>query len=115
MALSTDTTVLTALANDYGYPEVFARQVQAHGRPGDALVGLSTSGRSANVLRALEAARDLGLVRIALTGRRGGPVADAAQHCFRAPAEETPRIQECHILAGHVMCEIAEAWLLEGP
>jgi len=114
LSLSTDPSIVTALANDYGYEEVFARQVAAHGRKGDALVALSTSGRSPNVLRALEAAGAAGLVRIAFVGRGGGPVADAADHVFRAPATETPRVQECHILAGHILCEIAESELF-GP
>jgi len=108
LSLSTDPSVVTALSNDYGYEEVFARQVAAHGRKGDALVALSTSGKSANVLRALEAAGARGMVRIAFVGLGGGPVAEAADHVLRAPAQETPRVQECHILAGHILCEIAE-------
>mgnify|MGYP002622234392 CR=1 FL=1 len=114
LSLSSDPSVVTALANDYGYAEVFARQVAAHGRKGDALVGLSTSGRSPNVVRALEAAGALGMVRIALVGKGGGPVAEAADHVLRAPSGETPRIQECHILSGHILCEIAESLLYGG-
>lgn len=111
LSLCCDPSAVTALANDYGYAEVFARQVAAHGRKGDALVGLSTSGGSTNVVRAMETAGERGLVRVALVGRDGGPVADAADHVLRAPAVETPRIQECHILCGHILCEIVESLL----
>jgi len=108
LALTTNASTVTAIANDYGYGEVFARQVRAYGRRGDVLVGISTSGGSENVVEAFRAAGEIGLVRIALVGRRGGPLADEADVCLRVPAGETARVQECHILAGHVICEIVE-------
>ncbi|MHC4934373.1 MAG: D-sedoheptulose 7-phosphate isomerase [Planctomycetota bacterium] len=113
-ALNVNSSTLTAVANDYGYETVFARQVEALGRKGDLLFGLSTSGDSPNVLRAVEAAAGLGITTVALTGRGGGRLADAADHALRVPSEDTPRIQECHILAGHILCELAEAALC-GP
>ena len=111
LALVANPAAVTAIANDYGYEEVFARQVRGLGRPGDVLIGLSTSGTSPNVVAAMVAAREGGLTRIAMTGRDGGPLADAADHVIAVPSDTTPRIQEGHILAGHVLCELAEAWL----
>jgi len=99
---------LTAIANDYSYAEVFARMVEAHGRPADIAIGLSTSGNSENVVRALARARALGLATLALTGEGGGRCAELADVCLRAPSRVTPRIQELHILAGHVLCDLVE-------
>ena len=99
---------LTAIANDYGYEAVFARMVEAHGRPGDVALGLTTSGNSENVVRALERARALGLRTIAFTGEGGGRCAQFADACLRVPSRQTPRIQELHILAGHTLCELVE-------
>ncbi|MBD3367408.1 MAG: SIS domain-containing protein [Candidatus Eisenbacteria bacterium] len=107
-ALTVNPSTLTALSNDYGYERVFARQVEAVGRPGDVLIGLSTSGGSLNVVEALHAARDRGLTTVALTGERGGPVAEAADIAVRAPATRTQRVQELHIAIGHALCEVVE-------
>lgn len=108
LALTVDTSALTAIANDYGYDEVFARQLRGIGRRGDVLVGLSTSGNSANVVRAFEAARDLGVVILALTGEPGGRMAEIADHVIRAPAARTNSIQEMHIVIGHMLCGFVE-------
>ena len=112
LALTTDTSILTAVGNDWDFKDVFSRQVRAHARPGDIVVGISTSGRSPNVVRALEAARDKGAIGVAFTGRNGGPIAKAAKFAFKAPEAATPRVQELHILAWHGICEIVEAALV---
>ncbi len=112
MALTTDTSILTAVGNDWEFEEIFARQVRALAKPGDLVAGISTSGRSANVLRGLEAARAKGATTIAFTGANGGRMTGCADLCFRAPAESTPRIQELHLLAWHTICEVAERELL---
>ena len=109
IALTTDTSILTAVANDYGYEAVFARQVQALGRPGDLLVGISTSGNSPNVVCAIEAAKSQGLVTVAFTGEGGGRMATLADHLFTVGARDTARVQEMHILAGHMLCDWLEA------
>jgi len=108
LALTVDTSALTAIGNDYGFEQVFARQLNGIGRPGDVLVALSTSGRSPNVLRAIEAAKVLGIATIGLTGRQGGDMAALCDVCLRVPADRTPRIQELHIAVGHVLCELVE-------
>ena len=108
IALTTDTSILTAAANDYGFETVFARQVQALGLPGDMLVGISTSGNSPNVIAALETARANGLVTIAFTGQGGGKTAPLADHLFCVPSRVTARIQEMHTLAGHLLCDWVE-------
>ncbi len=108
LALTTDTSILTAIANDYDFREVFAKQVKALGRPGDVAWGLSTSGASANVAEALSAARELGLKTLALSGRDGGPVAAQADIALVAPSHNTPRIQEVHITIGHVLCDLVD-------
>ncbi len=108
MALNVDTSSLTAIANDYSFDRVFARQIEALGRRGDVAIGLSTSGISPNVLRGMEAARSLELVTVGLTGESGGRLKDVVEHCLCVPSSETPRIQECHILVGHILCEIVE-------
>jgi D-sedoheptulose 7-phosphate isomerase len=113
IALSTNTSALTAIGNDYGFDQVFARQVAAHGRPGDVLVAISTSGNSPNVLRAVEVARERGLTVIAMTGRDGGRIGDAADVHINVPTTATPRVQEGHILAGHVLCALVEDALCE--
>lgn len=107
-ALTTDTSVLTAIGNDYGFDQVFARQVRACGRKGDVLIGLSTSGTSPNVLRAFEAARERGLVSIGFTGNRGGPMRDLCDHLIEVPSADTPRIQEGHLVLGHILCGLVE-------
>jgi D-sedoheptulose 7-phosphate isomerase len=108
-ALTTDTSVLTAIGNDYGYERVFARQVEAVGGAGDVLFGISTSGRSPNVLAALDVARQKGLVTVGMTGRIGGKMAERCDYLLRTPSDVTPRIQEGHIAMGHAICEIIEA------
>jgi D-sedoheptulose 7-phosphate isomerase len=108
IALSDNASALTAISNDYGYERVFARQVEALGRPGDAALGISTSGRSPNVLAGLEAARAGGLATLALTGGDGGTLPDAADVCIVVPSGETPRVQESHTLVAHILCELVE-------
>lgn len=108
VCLSDHTAAMTAIGNDYGYDDVFARQLAGLGRPGDVAVGLSTSGSSANVVRGLEVARQLGLVTVALTGAGGGKVAGLVDVCVRVPTEDTPRVQELCMLLGHTLCEIVE-------
>jgi D-sedoheptulose 7-phosphate isomerase len=109
ISLTTDTSILTAVGNDWQFDDIFARQVQALGHPGDVLVGMTTSGRSKNVVRALEVARQKGMKTLALTGSEGRDVATVADLCLRVPDTDTPRIQELHILALHSICEIVEA------
>ena len=108
MALHTDTSALTAVGNDYGFAHVFERQVQALGRPGDVILGLSTSGRSDNVLRALTAGRALGLVTMGFTGESGGLMAARTDLLLRAPSNFTPVIQQIHMVAGHMLCALVE-------
>jgi D-sedoheptulose 7-phosphate isomerase len=108
-ALTTDTSVLTAIGNDYGYEKLFARQVEAVGGSGDVFFGLSTSGRSPNVLNALDAARTKGLVTVGMTGRAGGQMPERCDYLLRVPSDSTPRIQEGHIAIGHAICQIIEA------
>lgn len=110
IALTTDTSFLTACANDYSFDDVFARQVEAIGQPGDALVMLSTSGRSENVVRAARAARERGLATFAFTGR-GGPLAEVSDVAVSVPSDDSARIQEAHLLLGHVLCAAIEARL----
>jgi D-sedoheptulose 7-phosphate isomerase len=108
IALTVDTSVLTAIGNDYGYEQVFARQVIALGRQGDVFVGLSTSGRSPNILAAMEAARRGGIITVGLTGRPGGELPRLSDYCIRIPSTETPKIQEGHIVLGHIICGLVE-------
>ena len=108
VALTTDTSVLTCVANDYSYDDIFSRQVEALGRSGDVLVGISTSGNSENVIRALKSANDLGLTTVVLLGKDGGLAKDLAEHALIIPSNSTARIQEMHILIGHILCEIIE-------
>jgi D-sedoheptulose 7-phosphate isomerase len=108
VALTTDSSALTAIANDFGYSEVFKRQVDGLVRRGDALVGISTSGNSENILLAIRAARSRGAVTIGLLGRDGGRLASECDHSLVVPCEETPRIQEMHITIGHILCDLIE-------
>lgn len=110
MTLSADTSILTAVSNDYGYDRVFARQIEANGRPGDVALGISTSGNSPNVLRALEAARDRGMVTIALTGS-GGEAGRIAKFHLGVAETRTPRVQEVHTTVLHILCELVEKQL----
>jgi D-sedoheptulose 7-phosphate isomerase len=110
-ALTTDTSVLTAIGNDYGYEYLFARQLEAVGTAGDVFFGISTSGRSPNVLKALDAARAKGLVAVGMTGRAAGQMPGRCDYLLRVPSDSTPRIQEGHIAIGHAICQIIEAQL----
>jgi D-sedoheptulose 7-phosphate isomerase len=112
-ALSTNTSILTALGNDYSFDIVFARQLEANAKAGDVAIGLSTSGNSRNVVAALAKAREMDLRTIAFTGQGGGQCKALADVLVEAPSKETPRIQECHVLAYHVMCELVEAALAD--
>ena len=117
IALTTDTSALTAIANDYSYQEVFSKQVLALGRPGDVLMGISTSGNSGNVLKAMEAAHGIGMHVLAMTGKDGGAMANALKKDdveLRAASKVTARIQETHILAGHVLCQLVDEKLYGG-
>ena len=108
LALSVNTSSVTAIGNDYGFDFVFARQIEALGRAGDVAIGISTSGNSLNVLKAVAVAKKMGLHTVALTGAIGGKLKSAVDYCICAPSNETPRIQECHILIGHIMSELVE-------
>lgn len=108
VALTTDTSILTAVGNDYGFDTIFARQIEALVRTGDVVVGLSTSGNSPNVVQAFEAAKRMGAATIGLTGRSGGKMAAICDLCIRVPAEATARIQEIHILIGHLVCQLVD-------
>lgn len=108
LALTTDTSILTAVGNDYGFEQVFSRQVEALMRPGDVLVGITTSGNSPNVVQAVLKAKALGAKTVGMTGFSGGTLAELCDVCLRVPATVTARIQEAHILAGHIVCEIID-------
>ncbi|MFZ0760600.1 MAG: D-sedoheptulose 7-phosphate isomerase [Candidatus Sulfotelmatobacter sp.] len=108
VSLSVNSSILTAIGNDYGFDMVFSRQIEAVGHPGDVAIGISTSGNSLNVVHAVAAAKKIGLQTIALTGCTGGELKNAADLCICVPSNETPRIQECHILIGHVLAELVE-------
>ncbi len=111
LALTTNTSILTAIGNDYSFEEIYSRQIQALGNTGDLAVAISTSGTSPNILRAATSAREQGLVTVGLTGAAGGKLRTLVDHCICIPSEQTPRIQEAHILTGHILCELIEAEL----
>lgn len=113
LALHTNSSALTAIGNDYGYEQTFARQVEALGRPGDVVVGITTSGNSANVVAALRRARELDMHTVGMTGEDGGKVRPEADILLAVASRETPRIQECHILIGHCLCQAVEEALFE--
>ncbi|KJD22503.1 D-sedoheptulose 7-phosphate isomerase [Campylobacter jejuni] len=108
IALTTDTSVLTAIGNDYGYENLFARQVQAQGVKGDVFIGISTSGNSKNILKALELCKQKEIISIGLSGASGGAMNELCDYCIKVPSTCTPRIQEAHILIGHIICAIVE-------
>jgi D-sedoheptulose 7-phosphate isomerase len=108
VSLNSDTSAITCIANDFGYDEIFARQLEGLAKPGDVLVVLSTSGKSENILRALRKAKEIGVTSIALLGKGGGPAAKLANHRIIVESSETARIQEIHLLIGHTFCEFAE-------
>lgn len=112
-ALSADNAFLTAVANDYGYEQVFSRLLQAKGKAGDILVGLSTSGNSQNVVNAFEFARKQDILTIGFTGKKTGNMDELSDYLFKAPSADTPRIQECHMLVGHILCELVERDFLQ--
>jgi D-sedoheptulose 7-phosphate isomerase len=113
LALTVNTSVLTGIGNDYGYENVFSRQIEALGAAGDVAVGFSTSGKSPNVLKGLAAAKAKGLVTVALTGKFGSMLKEVSQYCFCVPSDQTPRIQECHILIGHIISQLTEMALFQ--
>jgi D-sedoheptulose 7-phosphate isomerase len=113
IALNTNMAVVTAIANDYGFSDIFVRQLKAHAQEGDVVIGISTSGNSANVIKAMEAARSRGLRTIAFTGAKGGKLSSKADHIFAVPSTDTPRIQETHITLGHVLCQMVEEILFK--
>ena len=115
VALTTDTSILTAIGNDYGYERLFTRQVQALGRRGDLFIAYSTSGNSPNIVMALQVAREMGLVTVGFTGNRGGAMNALCDHLLAVPAAETPRIQEGHLVLGHILCGLIESTLFERP
>ena len=107
-ALTVDSSVMTAIGNDYGYEHLFARQIEGVAKAGDVLFGFSTSGRSPNILAGLEAGRRLGLVTVGMTGSRGEKITRMVDHCIEIPSAETPKIQEGHIIVGHIICGLVE-------
>lgn len=108
IALHCNTSAITAIGNDFSFDEIFARQLAAHGRSGDVLVAISTSGNSSNILKAAEKAKDMGIFTIGMTGSHGGKLKDTVDMLIAVPSDSTPRIQEMHIMIGHILCEIAE-------
>lgn len=113
LALTTDTSALTAIGNDYSFDEVFSKQVQALGRPGDMLVGISTSGTSSNVIRAMKEAKRAGIITIGLSGQHGGEMTPVSDFLVTVPSGDTPVVQEIHIAAGHMMCHLVDHFLFE--
>jgi D-sedoheptulose 7-phosphate isomerase len=110
-ALHVNTSYLTAVANDYSYDLIYSRMIKGSGKKGDVLFGISTSGNSVNVINALKQAKELGMKTVAFTGAGGGEMASVADLCIKVPSEDTPRIQEAHIMIGHIICEIIESEL----
>lgn len=115
IALTTDTSILTAIGNDYGYDKLFARQVQAHAQKGDVFIAYSTSGKSPNVIAALQEAKSRGVVCIGMTGNRGGPMKELCDYYFDVPSADTPKIQEGHAVLGHILCGLVERALFKAP
>ncbi len=108
IALTTDSSVLTCISNDFSYDDIFSRQLEALGRPNDVFIGISTSGKSENILRALKTAKTMGITTVALLGKGGGLAKDMADQTILVPSDVTARIQETHILIGHILCELIE-------
>jgi len=113
IALSTDSSVLTSIGNDYSFSEVFSKQIAALGKEGDIAIGISTSGNSANVIRAIEVAKEMGIETVALTGNDGGDLAKVANYSLIVPSNSTPCIQEVHMAVGHILCEMAEVQIFK--
>jgi len=114
MALTTDSSILTSIGNDYGFEKLFTRQVQAHGNKGDIFMGYSTSGKSPNILRAFEESRTCGLVCIGLTGNQGGSMSELCDYLLEIPSGDTPKIQEGHLVLGHILCGLVENAIFKG-
>ena len=114
IALTTDTSMLTAIGNDYGFDRIFCRQLEANGRKGDVFIGISTSGNSPNVIAALQRARQLDITTIGLTGQSGGGIQAHCDYCIQVPSMSTPRIQESHIMLAHIICDLVEETLFGG-
>ena len=108
IALTTDTSIITAIGNDYGYEKLFSRQVEANGLKDDIFIGISTSGNSKNILEALKVCKEKGIVTVGLTGQNGGAMKELCDYCICIPSNETPRVQESHILIGHIICAVVE-------
>lgn len=115
IALTTDTSILTAIGNDYGYERLFSRQVQALGNRGDIFIGYSTSGKSANILRAFEEAKTKGLICVGLTGNLGGSMRELCDYLIEIPSSDTPKIQEGHLVIGHIICGLVERAIFKAP
>lgn len=113
-ALHCNSSYMTAVGNDYGYDQVYARILRGIGRPGDVLIGISTSGNSANILEAMKVAKEQGMTVVSMTGQTGGKMAAGSDHLLNMPSTDTPRIQEAHITVGHIICEIVENNLFPG-
>lgn len=114
-ALHVNSSYVTAVGNDYGYDQIFSRVLKAKGRKGDFIFGISTSGNSPNILKAFEVARERGMVIVAMTGESGGKMKDNCDYLLNVPSSDTPRIQESHIMLGHIICELVEEDLFERP
>jgi D-sedoheptulose 7-phosphate isomerase len=113
IALSTDSSILTSIGNDYSFSEIFSKQIVALGKEGDIAIGISTSGNSANVIRAIEVAKEMGIETVALTGNDGGDLAKMANYSLIVPSDSTPCIQEVHMAVGHILCEMVEAQIFK--
>ena len=114
LALTTDSSVLTAIGNDDGYQHIFSRQINAHGKKGDVFIAYSTSGNSTNIVKALEEARRMGVVSVGLTGNQNGVMVGLCDHIISVPSGSTPKIQECHLVLGHIICGIIEREIFRG-
>lgn len=108
IALTTDTSIITAIGNDYGYEELFARQIQALGNEGDMFFAISTSGNSKNIIKGILKAKQKNIITVGFTGESGGKMDSLCDFCFKVPSSDTPRIQECHIMIGHIICSVVE-------
>ena len=115
IALTTDSSILTSIGNDYGFEKLFSRQVQAHGNKGDVFMGYSTSGKSPNILRAFEEARSRGLLCIGLTGNQGSSMSGLCDYLLEIPSSDTPKIQEGHLVLGHILCGLVENAIFKAP
>lgn len=115
IALTTDTSILTAIGNDYGYEDLFTRQLHAHANKNDIFIAYSTSGKSPNILRALELAKEKGVISVGMTGGHGGPMKQLCNYLLEVPSLETPKIQEGHLVMGHIICGLVENTLFEKP